>query len=202
MRDEDLVSRMEELDAQGPTGLQAMRDLLRQEGGMSRCIGIMRRAYPKKRATGKAADLTPFPDDFPDSAAKEAAKAYWSKNGRPDLIADVDGVATAFAGFHRGRGSRQKDWRATWQTWYAREVSIRPKREPGLFVAASGGGKAFEPTNLDGWIGRLEIFHGLKEGIAAGRWQEEWGGRPGSPECKVPPEATRRVQAALQARSA
>lgn len=56
--------------------------------------------------------------------AKEAAKAYWREQGRPDLCERVDRIATAFEAHHAAKGSKFADWRRAWQTWYVNQVDM------------------------------------------------------------------------------
>ena len=63
MIDSDLVSKLLEYDSNGKDGIQEMRDLLKQEGGISRLLGIAERVIKKpvraKKPKQAALDILP-----------------------------------------------------------------------------------------------------------------------------------------------
>lgn len=54
----------------------------------------------------------------------------------------------------------------------------------------------FEDSKTAGWVGRLEIFHGLDPELPKGTWAPRWGLQPGMPGNKVPRAAQEQFDAA------
>ncbi len=184
MIDHTFVSKLLELDARGKDGLQEMRELLKQEGGVSRLIGLAKRGVDRMARTESKKARTRIPDDFPGEPEKQAAIAYWQEHRRPDLVAQIEQIASQFYDHHYGLGKTWASWPCAWRTWYSRALSMSPPRGAELFSAPI----LFEQATLEGWVTSLEIFHGLK-GQPAGTWLEKWGAKPGSEGCRVPAEA-------------
>lgn len=195
MLDDEFALSLQSLEVAGD--IPKMREMLKTNGGMKRLIALAVRGATvvakvvKPRAprpTDEPEGFAEFYAAFPRHVARSAAAHAYRR-----AVQRVSAEALLAAAKRYGQECAGKDAEfikhpATWLNggcWADEPVGLTLVHLP----------KPFEPTNLDGWIGRLEIFHGLKEGIAAGGWQEEWGGRPGTPECKVPPEALRRFQA-------
>lgn len=78
----------------------------------------------RKRATST-------PDVFPLTEALRA----WGRDHCPHVI-DPAAETAQFLDYHRGKGSTQKDWTATWRTWmrnaekYARERAVPASDAP------------------------------------------------------------------------
>jgi DNA-binding transcriptional MocR family regulator len=72
----------------------------------------------------------PVPDDFEvtEKMYEWAAKNGWSRN-------QADRDTEQFLDYHRGKGSRQADWTATWRTWMR-----NTDRFGSVFAAKSGAG--------------------------------------------------------------
>lgn len=64
----------------------------------------------------------------------------------------------------------------------------RPGRKPDLFSAPV----VAELTSVDGWVERLEVYHGMDPDWPEGKWPREWGPEDFS---LVPPEALDRFYA-------
>lgn len=190
MTDDQFVARLVELDAEGPAGIPAMREVLR--GQMSRLIALAARGLKAKAVKEKAEDRKrQIPDEFPDQSAKDAALEYWNGHRRPDLVARAEEIAEAFHTHHHIRNVRFTRWDMAWKTWYVRAVSIeRPPQGAGLFSAPI----VFEQASIEGWVSRLEIFGGI-DGPQKGSWTPKWGPTPLEPGNKVP-EASRSIFAA------
>ena len=60
----------------------------------------------------RQAATTSTPDVFPISEAMER----WAREKHPS-VTDLEGQTERFLDHHRGKGSRQADWVATWRTW-------------------------------------------------------------------------------------
>jgi DNA-binding transcriptional MocR family regulator len=84
---------------------------------------------PKNRIAPKARPM-PVPDDFEvtEKMYEWAAKNGWSRN-------QADRDTEQFLDYHRGKGSRQADWTATWRTWMR-----NTDRFGSVFAAKSGAG--------------------------------------------------------------
>lgn len=70
---------------------------------------------PRKRGTR-------VPDDFEiDDGLRE-----WARKNAPGI--DLRAETEQFLDYHRGKGSVQKDWRATWRTWMRKAVEFSKGR--------------------------------------------------------------------------
>lgn len=186
MIDHTFISKLLDLDALGKDGLQEMRELLKQEGGISRLIGLAKRGVDRVARAESKKMRTRIPDEFPGEKEKQSAIAYWEAQRRPDLVAAIEEQCEEFVLHHTKCGSLMASWPAAWGTWIHRAPRYtQPPRGGELFSASV----LFEQATLEGWVTRLEIFHGLK-GQPAGTWLDKWGAKPGADGCRVPPEAT------------
>lgn len=131
----------------------------------------------------------------PDDAARERAKVYWRRHGRPDLCLAIADVVDRFIAHHRGKGTKWESWEDCWQTWYCNQLEFtKPPRTNGHAPpGGNGNGAPFERTNEAGWKGRLEVFYGLRES-AKGTWNDKWGPLPGTPEFKCPAECVEHIK--------
>lgn len=187
MTDGEFVTTLQDLQAKGKDGLEEMRAVLRDNGGMKRLLAIAAQTVPKPKA-GRV-DIkakTRIPDGFPGQEDKDRAVVYWERKRRPDLVANIEDIAERFYNHHLGAGTRSEKWSASWQTWYSNQIEfVRPPRDGDLFVASVT--PLVENTNLDGWVGRLECFYGDTE-APAGTWSPKWGGKPPSTPTEAVPE--------------
>jgi hypothetical protein len=131
----------------------------------------------------------PIVEFAPDEAAQAEAIKFWDGIGRRDLGARIGAVAADFADYLAQHPDRcGVSPAAAWRRWF--------RRTPDVLPAANGPGGgiadvAFEQTNIDGWVMRLEMFYGLMEDVAKGTWSPKWGPRPDSPLNRVPAEVVR-----------
>ena len=188
MDDETFAKRLQELDAAGD--IKARNELIATNGGMKRVIALAVRGAVRAKRDGSKSKATALPADFPDNAAREAAKAYWSKNRRPDLISEIDRQAEKFR-FHF-ENVRRPSWPRTWATWYRNAVDyVQPPRGIGI----AGASVSFEQTTVDGWVSRLMIYFGKDSDCPAGTWSPKWGPQPDAAGCRVPAEAKAKFSA-------
>jgi hypothetical protein len=182
MLDNQFATKLQELDTAGD--VQGMRDFLKANGGMSRVIALAVRGATRAKRDGTKAKAGALPDDFPDAAARERAKAYWVANGRPDLADGIDRQVEKFRGHFEV--IRRPSWPRTWGTWVRNAPDMTP---PPRSFGQSNASVAFEQTTIDGWVSRLVIFHGGDQDCPEGTWSPKWGAKPGQQGCRVPPEA-------------
>lgn len=182
MTDEDLVTELARLDTMGKDGLPAMRDLLRPAGQLSRLISLAVRGAGKRKPRAPALfedqpkRATRWPvDKAVPSEWLDAAAARRAKEGLPAI--DLKLTAAEFETYWptvAGRHGAKINWE---MTFVNRCLTARAPLEPhSRFAVISGGKDKFEPTNLQGWVKRLEIFHGLVEGVPGAEWPvNRWG---------------------------
>lgn len=184
MIDADFVSRLQELDAKGKDGLPEMRELLRPAGQLSRLIALAARGAHRAKRAPKGPAGTFLPDNFPGDAERERAVAYWRKHGRPDLEARIEEQIDKFRGLNADK--QQRSWPGKWATFFMNAIDFtRP-----AFGTGAGAPVLIELASVDGWLDRLSMFYGHKDGCPAGAWHpKKWGPKPGDPGCRVPPEA-------------
>jgi hypothetical protein len=83
----------------------------------------------KTSSSGTRKRATPPPETFPITAEM----AEWGREHCPS-VADPVAETQQFLDYHRGKGSSQKDWLATWRTWmrnaekYAARDNVHPLR--------------------------------------------------------------------------
>jgi hypothetical protein len=178
MIDSQFIQTLQEAEAKGKAGVEEMRAILKDNGGMKRLLSIAAQTIPAPKVGGRVVvnTTTRIPDDFPGETDKQKAIGYWERKRRPDLVAKVEEIAEHFHAHHLGKGTRAASWPSTWQTWYSNQIEfVRPPREGDLFLASVT--PLIEQTNIPGWIGRLESFYG-DNGSPAGTWLAKWGGKP------------------------
>lgn len=181
MTDQEFIGEIKRIRGMGPLGMAEMREFLKRPGHLDRLFDLaIRGARPKREPT--RATRCRVPDDFPDQAQKDKAKAFWALRGRPDLAQRVDDQADGFRDYHIGRGTLGADWPRTWGTWMRNALRIE-KPPPGWNDRT---GKATESPEV--WEWRLKAYHhGVPDdGIVKGYWRADWGPLPGSPGCRAP----------------
>lgn len=181
MDDIEFCNKIKEMRADKTTGLQKMREFLKQPGHLDRLfdLAIKGAGKPKKPPKNKA--RSSLPDAFPDQALLDVAKGFWALSKRQDLVADVQGQAEHFRDHHIGAGTLAADWPATWRTWMRKALKFNrvPWGQPTSAVAA---------TRVEDWRWRVKIFHqgDPENGIDPGYWKDGWGPKPGEPGCQAP----------------
>ena len=187
MIDSDLVSKLLEYDSKGKDGIQEMRDLLKQEGGISRLIGLAKRGVDRITRTETKKMRSRLPDEFPGEKEKQAAVAYWEKQRRPDLIASIDSECEKFVDHHTQHGKAMADWGCAWRTWYRNAVQFNaPPRDGSLGLVVP----IYEPPRSPAdAVTRLEIFYGKSPDCDAGTWTPKWGPNPDDPNCRISAES-------------
>lgn len=178
MTDADLRNQLHTLVSQGPQAAKQLNEIVRSIG-LAKLISLI----PKPRAKTVRLDLPTFlPDDFPDEKARALATDYWTRNGRPDLVATISRIVDDFRAHHGNPEcpTKAKSWSRTWTTWYRNQVNfVRPARG-----SAQGVLVAFEEASVDRWVRRLEVFY------SSGEWSpDRWGSPPEALGCRVPPDA-------------
>ena len=189
MRDEDFVARLNELDGRGKDGLPEIRELLRTEGGVSRLIALAVKgatAEPAKPKKPRAPRPSDEPEGFaewyaayPRHIARAAAAAAYRRAVKSVAPETLLAAAKRYA--KDCTDPQYTKYPATWLNagcWADEPI--------GLSLAYSGA--PFEDASTDGWVMRLEIFHGFTS-EPKGTWLEKWGSAPGEPGNKTKPEA-------------
>lgn len=93
-------------------------------------------------------------DYSPDEESRQKALAYWRKNERQDLIADIDDQVELFVSYHAAHGSQMVLWPRAWVTWFMqahkfteakakRRVALSENRKPSAHDRFLAGGAAF-----------------------------------------------------------
>lgn len=190
MTDEEFVQNISGLNETGD--ITARNEAIKRGGGMDRLIALALRGVARaKNAAGPKSPPTFIADNYPDTAALERAIKWWGEQRRPDLVAAIEQQAAEFR--HRYIDAKQSSWGGTWKTWYMNAVHFtKPPRNGALFVAPV----LFEQTTIEGWVSRLEIFHGLHDDCPGGHWlKDKWGAAPGEKDARIPPDAWSRFRA-------
>lgn len=196
MMDSEFAMKLAELDALGEPAKRDLWEHIKANGGMKRVAALVVRGAGKrkprapalfddqpKRATRWPTDKA-VPSDWLDSAAARRAKM-----GLPtiDLRMEAENFITYWPSVPGSKGCKI-DWKLTFENSCLR---ARAPLEPySRFAVIAGGKEEFEDANPQGWLKRLEIFHGLDEGVAAGTWPvKRWGPQLGEKGCLVPARA-------------
>jgi hypothetical protein len=173
MTDTEFAVRLLELEKKGD--VPAMREFLKQNGGMKRLVALaVRGAIRAESAVKKKGTF--IPDDFPDQKAIANARAYWLKERRPDVVANMERHCDEFREHYREE--QCVSWEGRWRTWYIN--ALRFNRPP--IAGTPGAPVLFEQTDFNGWARRLDLFK------ADGTWSTKWGPKPNEPGTRVPVE--------------
>ena len=192
MIDSDLVSKLLECDSKGKDGIQEMRDLLKQEGGISRLLGIAERVIKKpvraKKPKQAALDILPpwlpltewnayvkMRDRIKAPLTDEAKVLTFNKlekfktDGMDPAAVLMQSVQAAYRGVFPLRAETNSG------------TNVVPIYEP--------------PRNPADAVTRLEIFYGKSPDCDAGTWTPKWGPNPDDPNCRISAESRTAFQA-------
>jgi hypothetical protein len=191
MDDLQFAKHIEKLRAAGKSGMDEMRDLLRQPGQLDRLITLaVRGAVRAKRSQPKTAPAI-LPAGFPDTDARMKAIAYWRVVGRQDLEMAIETVIVDFKSHFEG--IKRPSWSGTWGTWFRNAPRFREVPRAGT----PGAPNIIEGTSLQGWVGRLERFYGLDPDCPKGAWTSKFGPKRGEPGNLIPQAALDIVDARM-----
>lgn len=187
MRDEDFVARLNELDGKGKDALPDMRELLRTEGGISRLIALASKGTPpEKPKKPRAPRPTDEPEGFaewyaayPRHIARAAAAAAYRR-----AVKCVSAETLLAAAKRYAKDCTDPQYTKHPATWL--NAGCWADEPAGLLLVHSAA--LFEDASVDGWVMRLEIFHGFTA-EPKGTWLDKWAGRPDTPGHKVKHEA-------------
>jgi len=195
MTDQQFLATLLTLNAKGKDGIDEMRQVLKDNGGMNRllALAIGKQRKPREPRAAAPDGFDAFYAAYPRRESRgDAEKAYVAALNRstPEII---------LAGAKRyAIAMKQSEMRfvklpATWlraDCW---------KDELGhLQVVGSAGVQPVAGTDV--WLNRLRIYHHGDEenSLDAGYWSSRWGPKPGLPGCQIPPEAAKMFEAKKQ----
>lgn len=195
MTDQQFLATLLTLNAKGKSGIDEMRQVLKDNGGMNRllALAIGKQRKPREPRTTAPDGFDAFYAAYPRRESRgDAEKAYVAALNRstPEII---------LAGAKRyAIAMKQSEVRfikhpATWlraDCW---------KDELG-HLSVVGGAAVPETIGLDVWLRRLQIFHhgDEEQGLEPLYWSNRWGPNPGLPGCQIPPEAAKMFEAKKQ----
>jgi hypothetical protein len=112
----------------------------------------------KPNASRETQRGTALPFAFPGNRERSEARCFFRDKGRADLAEQLDDHAAQFRDYHTAKGTRSRDWAASWRTWTRNALAFH--RRPPHGAAAHQGVR--KPSAHENFLKGAAIFAGFE----------------------------------------